>query len=155
MARIAIAALAACLLTGCGADADSAPTAETDAPGPALRGTTWVVTELVRTEAGVDRNTPVDQSTAQATLSIAEDGAVSGSGGCNRLIGTATVRDESADAATIDFRLGSTRMMCAPDAMAVEDAVLGVLGEGTDALISGDTLTLRAGDGHGLVLVAR
>lgn len=155
MTRWVIAALAACLLTACtdAGDSDSAPGADSTPDRP-LRGTIWGVTTLIENQAGVDQRTAVDPSVADADLMIAEDGAVSGSGGCNRLIGTATVRDESPNAATISFQVGSTLMMCAPEAMAVEGAVLAVLTDDTDAVISGDTLTLRAQDGRGLILVA-
>ncbi len=96
----------------------------------------------------------LDPVAAQAHLLIAEDGAVSGSAGCNNLIGTATVRDETATTATIDFRVGTTRMMCEPERMAVENAVLSVLIENTEAAISGDRLTLSRKSGIGLVLSA-
>src|SRR5690606_21534072 len=134
-AGIVLAAAAACLLCACGANVDSPATAD-PAPDRPLRGTTWAVTEVLGTDEALD---PV---AAQAHLLIAEYGAVSGSAGCNNLIGTATVRDETATTATIDFRVGTTRMMCEPERMAVENAVLSVLIENTEAAISGDRLTL-------------
>ena len=52
----------------------------------------------------------------QTILEIAEDGAVSGTGGCNRMIGKATI---SGDALTFGT-IGSTQMACTPAAMAQE-----------------------------------
>ncbi|MCB4769684.1 YbaY family lipoprotein [Ancylobacter sp. Lp-2] len=49
----------------------------------------------------------------QSVLEIADDGAISGSGGCNRMTGKARIDDEH-----IDFgQLASTNMACTPAAM--------------------------------------
>lgn len=59
----------------------------------------------------------------QTVLDIAPDGAVSGSGGCNRIAGRAEISGES-----ISFgRLVSTRMACAPAAMNQEQRFLSAL----------------------------
>lgn len=157
MARFTIAALAVCLLTACAGagESGSAPAGDPGTPDRPLRGTTWDVTTLLGNQEGADeQRTSVDPRVAAADLTIGEDGSVTGSGGCNRLVGTATVREESANAATLTFQLGATRMLCAPEVMTVEDAVLAVLADDTEAVISGDTLTLHAPNGRGLILVA-
>ncbi len=62
---------------------------------------------------------------AQTTLNIAADGAVSGSGGCNRYFSKATVSGESIAFAEI----GSTYMQCPPALMNQERKFLDVLGK--------------------------
>jgi putative lipoprotein len=61
----------------------------------------------------------------QSVLEIATDGRVSGSGGCNRMSGSATI-----DGARISFSpLAATRMACTPAAMDQESRFLAALGE--------------------------
>lgn len=60
---------------------------------------------------------------ATATISIASGGKVSGSGGCNRLMGSATIAGPSLTFGPI----GSTRMACAPAVMAQERSFLDAL----------------------------
>ncbi len=60
---------------------------------------------------------------AQTTLTIASDGAVSGSGGCNRYFSKATVTQENLSFADI----GSTYMQCPPALMTQERKFLDVL----------------------------
>ncbi|WP_067835115.1 META domain-containing protein [Nocardia lijiangensis] len=120
-------------------------------PDKPLRGTTWVVNGLITPDAHV-RSQAIDD--AKPTLVIAEDGAVSGSAGCNRLTGTATV-EPGQDGEKVTFRLGTTKMMCPPEVMEVETAVLRALDGTTTATIDADVLTLRNDNGHGLTLTAR
>jgi heat shock protein HslJ len=74
-----------------------------------------------------------------------EDGRVSGSGGCNRLVGGYTVSGDRLDIG----QLASTRMACPPPAMQQEDTVLRVLGATPAFRITGTTLELS---GDGIVL---
>ncbi|MET8777933.1 META domain-containing protein [Nocardia sp. NPDC004654] len=120
-------------------------------PDKPLRGTTWVVNGLITPDAQIQSQAIID---AKPTLVIAEDGAVSGSAGCNRLTGTATV-EPSHDAAKVTFQVATTKMMCPPEVMEVEAAVLRVLDGQTTATIDADVLTLRNANGHGLTLTAR
>lgn len=60
---------------------------------------------------------------AQSTITIEAGGAVSGSGGCNRIRGSVTI-----DGARLAFSpLATTRMMCAPALMDQEQKFLRVL----------------------------
>ncbi len=118
--------------------------AEPDKP---LVGTTWIVTSLLRPDAEV-RSATLDA--VRPAVTISPDGAVSGSAGCNRLIGKAEVAGND-----ITFQLGTTRMMCDPDVMDVERQVLAALDGKTTATIDSDELTLRnSGNGTGLKLRA-
>jgi len=61
----------------------------------------------------------------QTVLEIGPDGAVSGSGGCNRIIGRAAI-----DGNSISFgRVAATQMACAPAAMNQERKFLDALGD--------------------------
>jgi heat shock protein HslJ len=68
----------------------------------------------------------------------ADESRVSGSGGCNRLVGTFELSDT-----TLRFGpLATTRMACAPDVMEREDAFLRVLAETSRYELAGTTLAL-------------
>lgn len=74
----------------------------------------WLA-ENIRGAAVVDR--------VQTTLTIADDGAVTGSGGCNQYQGKATI-----EGAKISFGpLATTRMACAPAVMAQEQTFFAAL----------------------------
>jgi putative lipoprotein len=61
----------------------------------------------------------------QTILEIAEDGAISGTGGCNRMAGKATISGDS-----IAFgRIAATRRACAPATMDQEAKFLAALEE--------------------------
>ncbi|MGX1807076.1 META domain-containing protein [Nocardia sp. NPDC055321] len=113
-------------------------------PDRPLAGTTWVVTALLRPEAEV-RSVALDE--ARPTLTIAPDGAVSGSAGCNRMVGKAAVAGDE-----VSFEgIGTTKMMCDAAIMEVEQQVLEALNGKTTATIDSDTLTLRnTANGTGL-----
>lgn len=99
--------------------------------GP-LERTSWLA-EDIRGRGVIDD--------AQSTVSFDGDGRVSGSGGCNRFIGSVEIRGES-----IAFgNLASTRMACAPALMDQEHKFL-------DALAAARSYRF-ANPGHKLVLV--
>ncbi|AXK89028.1 META domain-containing protein [Nocardia farcinica] len=152
LARLAIAVLAAAALSACTSDADSVPAKESTPPDRSLRGTTWVVTALLDQDVDVPAEV---LDAANPTLLIAEDGGVSGSAGCNQLVGTAAVQDKPHGGSSITFQVATTKMMCEPAVMEVERGVLEVLDGNVGATIEGDTLTLRDDDGRGLTLAAR
>ena len=79
-----------------------------------LEGPTWLAEDIKG--GGVIDN-------AQSTVSIAAGGKVTGSGGCNRMFGTATI---AGDALTFGG-IGTTRMACAPALMDQEQKFLGAL----------------------------
>lgn len=78
---------------------------------------------------------------ADATLTFAEDGTVSGSGGCNSLSGEYTV-----EGSQITFSaLTSTLMACDAVRMDQESAVLQVLSDTVAFEIENETLTITDG----------
>lgn len=84
-------------------------------PAPGATPTGRWLAEDIRGGGVIDR--------LQTVLEIAPDGAVSGSGGCNRIFGRAAISGDS-----ISFgRLASTRMACAPAAMNQEQKFLAAL----------------------------
>ncbi|MGW2661915.1 META domain-containing protein [Nocardia tengchongensis] len=116
-------------------------------PDKPLIGTTWVVNTLLRTDAEV-RSVTLDE--VRPTLTITPDGKVSGTAGCNTMTGSAVIDGDDAT-----FTIATTRMMCAPEVMEVEQQVLGALDGKTKATIDSDVLTLRnAGNNTGLKLRA-
>lgn len=86
-------------------------------PSPAATPAGRWLAEDIRGGGVIDR--------LQLVIEIAADGAVSGSGGCNRIAGRADIAGPS-----ISFgRLVSTRMACAPAAMNQEQKFLAALNE--------------------------
>jgi heat shock protein HslJ len=112
-------------------------------PDRPLEGTRWVVDGLVTGEAV--SSMPVGVT---AALTFAE-GQVLVEGGCNSGGGTF----EISDGTLLIGQLVLTDMACGPDAMAVEQAVTGVLSGTVAYTIEAGVLTLDAG-GIGLVLRA-
>ncbi|MFD4401620.1 META domain-containing protein [Nocardia sp. NPDC058499] len=119
-------------------------------PDRPIRGTEWVVTTLLTPEARVSSRT-IDE--VRPHLTIAEDGGLTGFAGCNRLTGRAEITETPAGA-DIAFTAATTRMMCTPEVMEVERAVLAALDGTAQATVDADTLTLRNSNGHGLTLRA-
>ncbi|WP_328397003.1 META domain-containing protein [Nocardia sp. NBC_00416] len=120
-------------------------------PDRPIRGTEWVVTTLLTPDAEV-RSQTIEQ--VRPTLTIAEDGGLTGFAGCNRMTGHADVTETPAGA-DIAFSVATTRMMCGPEVMEVEQAVLAALDGTAQATVDADTLTLRNPNGHGLILRAQ
>ncbi|WP_280830141.1 META domain-containing protein [Mycolicibacterium frederiksbergense] len=117
-------------------------------PDRPLTGTTWQVTGLVSKQA---ITTSIALERGKPSLTIADDGAVSGSTGCNRITGHATV-----SGSVIEFGpLATTRMACPPELNEVEQAVLRVLKGNVQTAIDADQLKLSGADGYGLILRAQ
>ncbi|TQF73273.1 META domain-containing protein [Rhodococcus spelaei] len=117
-------------------------------PDRPLVGTTWVVDTTIDPNA-ITTSAALEQSTP--TLTIAPDGNVTGSTGCNRFTGTAQVSGD-----TVTFGpLATTRMACMGEVADVERAVLTVLDGQTTATVDADRLRLMRADGHGLGLHAQ
>jgi heat shock protein HslJ len=88
---------------------------------------------------------------SRAALAFAADGAVSGSGGCNRLMGRADVSGQ-----TVTFGpLATTRMACTAAVMAMERKLLDTLTATRSYRIAGSLLTLHDASGVELVRLAR
>lgn len=101
---------------------------------PSLGGTRWLLVEV-----GGELVPPSEEGDRAAHLVLDLDELrVSGSGGCNRLMGSIELDDEA-------FRFGpvaTTLMHCGDEAMARERAFLDALGSTTAYTIEGTTLTL-------------
>lgn len=75
------------------------------------------------------------------TLDFGAEGRVSGSAGCNRIMGT-----YRRDGGRVTLaQVATTKMLCAPERMAVEAAVLAALAK--PGTIIGDTVTFTDGAG--------
>lgn len=94
--------------------------------------------------------TPADPGVS-STLEIAADGAVSGSGGCNRYRGRAEIGQGS-----IAFSpLAATRMACPGPAMEQEQRLFAALGAARRFRVEGATLVLIGEDGAAVARFAR
>jgi heat shock protein HslJ len=114
-------------------------------PDRPLAGPVWTVDTLVTGQSA--GSVPVG---VRAFLTLAADGTVSGSTGCNQLSGRYSVQG---DAVTFTD-VGSTLMACAGDPGMVEGRVLAVLRGTVHFKIQASRLTLTAADGNGLGLNA-
>lgn len=131
------AALSATLLAGivffasCGGEDD-------DAEAPAsLDGTSWTLVE------GTDITIPDD---TEMTIAF-EAGRTSGSGGCNRFMGS---YDQAGEQISLG-RLASTRMACAEEVMSAERAYLSALESVTSSSATGGVLVLSDSSGQALL----
>lgn len=88
---------------------------------------------------------------AQTTLTIAPDGAVSGSGGCNRYFSKASIAGTSISFAEI----GSTYMQCPPALMNQERKFLATLGQARSYKIDTGKLVLLDEDGKEIAKLAQ
>nr|WP_225443726.1 META domain-containing protein [Lolliginicoccus lacisalsi] len=120
--------------------------AEPDQP---LVGTTWELRALISEDA-ITSSASITES--GATLRIDEEGRVSGSAGCNNIMGSAQV-----DGSAVEFSpLATTRMNCSDEKNEVERAVLAVLSAGTvRTTIEADRMTVMSESGDGLEYVAQ
>ncbi len=108
----------------------------------ALSGVTWFAEDIGG--AGVVDN-------VRSTLSLDETGKVSGSGGCNRLAGTAKI-----DGTAIAFSaLATTRMMCPPAVMDQETKFLSALARARTFSVQDADLKLFDESGAELVRFVR
>jgi putative lipoprotein len=103
-----------------------------------LVGAVWLA-EDIRGGGVVDR--------VQSTVSIDAAGKLTGSGGCNRLFGSATVAGDS----IVFGGIGSTRMACAPAVMDQERKFLAALADTRTFRFQGATLHFHGADGTELI----
>jgi heat shock protein HslJ len=109
-----------------------------------LTGTAWRLTTVA---TGTDAVSSTIAGT-EVTMTIDEDGTVSGSAGCNRYNGTAIVEGDE-----VSFGpLATTKKACEPDVNAQEQTVLSAMDEVRTASIDGTQLELL--DGSGSMLLA-
>jgi heat shock protein HslJ len=149
-ARLLGIAVSLLLVTGCASESTSSPT-PTTAPPPAemssaeissnqeasanesLAGNYWKLMTLG------GRPVAVADNQREAHLVLGQDGRVSGSTGCNRLMGSYTLQGD-----TLTFsQLASTRMACPAEMMALEQAWLTTLSDTAHYSISGQRLVLE------------
>ena len=102
-----------------------------------LTGTSWVLDTIIEGETA---STPA----AEAALLIDDDGAVSGSTGCNQMNGTY-------DATNGFTQLATTRMACGEEIMAQEALVVEILETNPTLTIAGSQLTIADLEGRALV----
>ncbi len=81
-------------------------------------------------------------------IQVAADGALTGFGGCNQLMGNAKVDGNNVEFPTI----GSTKMFCEAT-QAVERDIMAALRETKSYEVSGDKLTLKGASGEVATLV--
>jgi heat shock protein HslJ len=113
-------------------------------PDLELEGRHWQVDSIMTGDTASH-----GQDYAKAFLVFA-DGRVTGSTGCNRLSGPATIQG-----GTITFGpIGTTRMACAGDLATIEAAVLGTLHGKVTFTIDAESLSLRRDNAHALTLTA-
>jgi heat shock protein HslJ len=126
------ASLVACmvLVSACGDDDDA------EAP-PSLDGTSWRLVE------GTDLTIPDD---TEMTIAF-EAGRTSGSGGCNRFMGS---YDQAGDQISLGG-LASTRMACAEEVMSAERAYHSALESVTSWSATGGVLVLSDSSGEALL----
>ena len=107
----------------------------------ALDNSTWRLVSLIG-DAGAPTATPNPDHPITLSFTTRENGALSlaGSGGCNRYMTTYTTTDDAITIAPI----ASTRMMRAPDVIALEGRYLQSLGAATRYEEQGDDLTIFA-----------
>ncbi|MBB1516799.1 META domain-containing protein [Tessaracoccus sp. MC1679] len=121
------------LLASCASATPAAPPSSGD-----LVGVTWLLEDL----AG---EAPVDGS--PVTVHFADDGALFGSGGCNRFSGTYEI---DGGTLTVGDALPSTMMACADDVMALESSFFTALTDARGFAVDGETLTLNDEGGEAL-----
>ncbi len=74
------------------------------------------------------------------------DGAVTGSSGCNRIMGR-YIQDSVGAGAIVFSSIASTKRLCDDVAMAVEERILAVLRTSTSVRVTGDTLRIDGSAG--------
>ncbi|MET0192008.1 MAG: META domain-containing protein [Hyphomicrobiaceae bacterium] len=107
-----------------------------------LTGSEWVVESVGGAAASGDR---------RARIGFAADGRVTGSGGCNRLMGRADINDQGITFGT----MATTRMACAPKVMEQERKLLDALAATRSYRIADAVLTLHDASGAEIVRLIR
>ncbi len=107
--------------------------AKREAPAMPFVGTKWMVV--------TERKVEIEQPYLEFG-----DGAVSGSTGCNRIMGR-YVQDSIGAGAIIFSSIASTKRQCADSLMAIEDKMLGVLRSSTNVRVTGNRLRIDGSAG--------
>jgi len=132
-------------LTLTGPDAELVFARQAPVEDAALVGTTWQLAELI---SGDGPDAAVSSTWTDAELVLGADGHLSGSTGCNRVMGSFELDGE----VLVLGPLATTRMACTDDGAAEQERqVLAVLDPGPLTVeLEGDRLVLRAPDGSAL-----
>jgi heat shock protein HslJ len=148
----AILTLGALALSACGGSSSSSGSdAASAAPASAaptssaiaLAGTAWVLATYSEPNG---TQAPAVTTGNVATLTFGADGALSGSTGCNRIVGA-----YKQDGADLSIQIGPmTKMACPPDVTAQETAVLANLAK-VASFTSSTSLVLMTADGSSLL----
>ncbi|MFC5382139.1 META domain-containing protein [Aquipuribacter nitratireducens] len=126
-----------------GDEVDLVFTSQEGVPVEALIGTTW------RLDTLIDGDAAASPAGEVATLRLEEDGSLSGSTGCRQLSGSYVVNGDE-----VQFGTFAADGKC-PDELTTQDShVVEVLGDGFQAAVEGDRLTVTKASGIGLVYVA-
>ncbi len=120
-------AAAASLLCAC-----VLPETQREPPPKPFAGTRWLLV--------------TERALPQAPYLEFGDGAVTGYTGCNRIMGR-YVQDAVGAGAIVFSAIASTKRMCDPVAMVVEDRVLAVLRTSTNVRVTGDQLRIDGSAG--------
>ncbi|WP_083941577.1 META domain-containing protein [Salinicola socius] len=146
---VAAALAAGVAVSGCttnpgASDANTVPDTRADsdtrAASEALVGTYWKLMTLD------GKPVTVADNMREAHLVLDAQGRVTGSTGCNRLMGSYTLQDD-----TLTFsQLASTRMACPGEVAALEQAWLATLSETAHYSIEGQSLVLEDAGDHAL-----
>ncbi|HXZ79754.1 MAG TPA: YbaY family lipoprotein [Terriglobales bacterium] len=112
--------------------------AGTEGPAAPLMGTEWKLTEL----GGETFEAPAEGRAVPTLILNKKDKRISGSAGCNRMMGTFTMQGDG-----LRFgKVATTMMACPEPAMSVEKKFLEALNSTDSYRIDGDTLELRQKD---------
>ena len=126
------------LMTSCAAPTSTSGASASSVTAGGLAGSRWMLDEL-------GGQPPLDGSVITANFS--DDGAVTGTSGCNRYRAGVTI---NGDAIQVDEAIASTLMACDEALMAQEGAYLAALVAARTFTISGETLTLKDAGGASL-----
>lgn len=139
---VSVTVAVAMAASGCATSSGTSNTVdEGQTANEALIGTYWKLMTLDGQPVAVADNQ------REAHLVLGEDGRVSGSTGCNRLMGSYRLEGD-----TLTFsRLASTRMACPGDMAMLEQAWLAALSETARYSIAGPSLELQNADDRALV----
>ena len=113
-------------------------------------GTTWVLDTMIEGEAA--SNSP---NMSAATLTLHDDGRLTGSTGCRLLEGQWITSGAEIVLTSFSAIDDPTAGVCAPESESLDGFIIGVLGDGFTAEIVGRRLTVMAQGGQGLSYTAR
>jgi heat shock protein HslJ len=115
----------------------------------AIVGTTWVLDTVIEGDAA--SNSPMMEL---ATLTLHEDGTLTGSTSCRQLTGEWAVTGERVQFTTFAAIDDPTAGVCATESQQLDGVIVTVLGDGFTPTVDGNRLTVMAQGGMGLSYTA-